>query len=469
MVPKQLQYHKGQVLVLGLLIIGVIILAFLGMNRNGRIIGEKTRQSHVVDAAAYSGALIQARALNMQAYINIAHVGHQMAMAHLVTLGAWAKWASTEATSLSSMNPPGWVIAMHFGARHGNAYKDASRAYVLSPIADRQNRLNQQFLQHDTIVKKILARASYSIRDSLDEVRNQAIKKIIQSNYPDRTDIYWSIQGGLTNALSRVFKPRAAYRSLLTDVSKVYRFLDERNHTKKSFLPVSARCPHLRHEIRRRGHTILNEQGNWQSLDTQSYHALRSNKWIGCYYREYPMGWGWIPSQSDTVPAYIEYTEEPPDNFSKKDFWRWVGSATNWNIFDGNSNPLANSKAISRRQQWSGGGMVPYIDILNDQHQNTLEFKIILHQDHIQGHRLTTQSAAQTFFERPTKRRDENTETANLWHPYWQARLIHTEHAMFNEHLPSNLFSLKQNSGSTVVNQYRNNHFYKKEEAVHEK
>ncbi len=446
-----LAHRQGQVLVLGLAMIAVLILAFLGMYRNGVLIGAKVKQTHAVDAASYSGALIQARALNMQAYINIAQIGHQMAMAHLVTLGSWAKWASTSGRSLSANNPPAWVIATHFGATHGQSYRRAGAALSLSTIAHQHQALHQQFLQHDEIVEKVLARVSYAIRDTMENARDKAINEVLKANYPDMTvdregslgtwlqgqkeqegqhlspSLSWHLDSPDYSRFSAVFKPRANYRSLLFEVSELYKFLGDRDFTRKSLLPVSERCPHLRHELRRRGSTFLNDQGNWQSMDTQSYHALRSNRWIGCYCREYPMGWGWVPGQSNSVPEGIDYTENPPGDFSSDDFWRWVNKATQWNILSGDSNPLANSRAISERHRWSGGGVVPYVDIVNAKQQASLNFTLSLKQTSLNGHQLVTRSRAETFFERPSYRQDKRQEMANLWHPYWQARLIGLE------------------------------------------
>lgn len=136
------------------------------------------------------------------------------------------------------------------------------------------------------------------------------------------------------------------------------------------------------------------------------------------------MGWGWVPGQSNSVPEGIEYTENPPGDFSSDDFWRWVNKATQWNILSGDSNPLANSRAISERHRWSGGGLVPYVDIVNAKNQASLRFTLSLEQTSLNGHQLRTHSRAETFFERPRYRQDKRQEMANLWHPYWQARLI---------------------------------------------
>src|SRR5690606_37863625 len=118
---RQLHMQSGQALVLGILLMGVIGIAINALFSTSRVIGVKARQLNTVDAAAYSGALIQARALNMQAYINIAQTGHQMAMAHLVTLGSWAKFSATQGQQASAGNPPAYLIGMMFGSGHMQA------------------------------------------------------------------------------------------------------------------------------------------------------------------------------------------------------------------------------------------------------------------------------------------------------------------------------------------------------------
>src|SRR5690606_2151029 len=168
--------------------------------------------------------------------------------------------------------------------------------------------------------------------------------------------------------------------------------------------------------------TELDAAGRWHSIDTQSYHALRSNKWIGCYYREYTMGWGWIPSAASQAMS-DPHVDNPPADFSAQDFWRWVKEATNWDIVSGSDNPLANSKAAASRQRWQGGGLPAYFDIANTGADNALGFGVTLMHPGPQGLTISTHSAAETFFDRPQPRLDGRGEHANLFHPYWQARL----------------------------------------------
>lgn len=52
---SQSRHQSGQALVLGILLLGVIMLALSALFSTGRLIGTKTRLLHTADAAAYSG------------------------------------------------------------------------------------------------------------------------------------------------------------------------------------------------------------------------------------------------------------------------------------------------------------------------------------------------------------------------------------------------------------------------------
>lgn len=437
---RELASQSGQVLILGLSMMLVLVVLLLSLFNQGRLLNAKTKQSHTVDAAAYSGALIQARALNMQSYINLAQVGHQMVMAHLVTLASWAKFSATESRQYTRANPPAYVIGMMFGADHQRAYAASGRASSLLSIAERGNELEQRYARHDEIVNDVLLEVAYAVQDSLKDMRDAAIHEVIAANYPQHqiihsgssqvtladpseSQVQWRLLASDPEGFMTIYKPEGNYRSLITSAAGVYEFLDPRQHSARNSWSVSARCPHLRHELRRQGTTILNQQGNWQSIDTQSFHALRSNKWIGCYYREYPMGWGWISGRFNSIPDGMAYSENPPDNFANQDFWRWVQSATQWDLLGGLQNPLANSRAIMQRVQWSGGGLVPYIDI-NQSGRESLSFQLLLRGPEVEGEIMTVSAQAESFFERYKARSDGQYEKANLWHPYWLARLV---------------------------------------------
>ena len=419
------QAQTGQVLALGLLfafLLSVLLVRFFYV---GLINTEVVRQRHALDAATYSGALMQAQALNYASYLNRAYAGHQVAMAHLITMASWAHFAGTEAMRVDRGNPPASLIAMMFGPQHGAAYRAASVAAGQEVHALASGSLGRAFRQHDAFSSAVLQPASHAIYNQLPQWREQVIRQVLQDNYPDHD---FSPQSQDTELLIRNdnwqaqigWQEAQSLRPWLLQLVEHYDFIADRNHTARNSWVVDPRCPHKRHELRRRGETLLDEQGQWRAQDTQAYHALRSNRWIGCYYREYPMGWAWIPSQSTQQPSG-NYSDEAPLDFSQQDFWRWVQENTNWNIFTGSGNPLSTSWARKDQVQWQGQGLSRYLD--------TLSPTSIVHFDtqlRLKGPReqwLLSTSSAESYFVRPTPRADQKTERNNLFHAFWQARL----------------------------------------------
>lgn len=418
--------QQGQAMVLGMLLAGMAITVFVRYFFVGQVIAAKAKQLHSLDAAAYSAALIQARSLNMLAYVNRAHVGHQVAMAHLVTLGSWAMLGGTQAGQLSSGNPPAHLIAFMFGPDHGAAYAAASRAAGMDGLAREQGELARAYKNHDTLVRQVLSRAQEDIVHALPQAREAALRQALADNYsmqiePKDFDLRFD-QDNWPGYVQR-YAGHGQLRNLVEQAASLYRFLDPRDHTARNPWVVDARCPGLRHELRRRGETRLDASGLWQSIDTESFHALRSNRWIGCYHREYAMGWGWLPGP---LPSTMDqpHVENPPDNFSSQDFWRWVRDATSWDIASGRDNPLSNSRANAARQRWEGGGLPSFYDTPAGRSGIALGFSVTLRHPGPDTLPVTTRSAAETFFERPLPRPDGHAETDNLFHPYWQARLV---------------------------------------------
>ncbi|MGD7366521.1 pilus assembly protein TadG-related protein, partial [Ralstonia pseudosolanacearum] len=68
--------QRGQVLAPGLLLLGVLAAVLAMLHGLGRMVEARARLTHAADAAAYSGALEQARRLNFLAYANRAQVAH---------------------------------------------------------------------------------------------------------------------------------------------------------------------------------------------------------------------------------------------------------------------------------------------------------------------------------------------------------------------------------------------------------
>lgn len=421
--------QQGQALVLGMLLAGAVALAFVRYFDAGMAVAEKARQDHALDAAAYSGALVQARALNMLAYIHRAQAAHQVAMAHLVTLGSWAHFAGTEAIRAAMGNPPAYVIGMHFGPEHAAAYLAALKATGLEQRANEHGLLASAYAEHDRLARSVLASAAAQVAAGLAPARDQAMREVLAANYPGESRFELSVTHDGSDGFLAAQAGHPGLQPFMQELASLYRFLEPRDHTDRSLLPVSARCPSRRHELRRRGNTVMDEGGLWQSMDTQSYHALRSNRWIGCYFREYPMGWGWVPPrQSDLMDA--DYVENPPENFADQDFWRWVRDATNWDISGGGANPLANSWGHAARRRWAGGGLPVFHDLASPGRHEAAHFSVSLKRAGRDGLSFISSTAAESYFRRPHPRADGRRELPSTFHPYWHARLRQAEIAM---------------------------------------
>lgn len=419
------QSQGGQSLVLGMLLAGLLAAAMLRYFMVGQVAAAKSRQLHALDAAAYSGAQVQARALNMLAYINRAHTGHQVAMAHLVTLGSWALLGGAQARQVAMGNPPAYLVGMLFGPSHGAAYAAARRATGFNRLASTHGELAAAYADHDQTVRSVLVAAQRDIVHSMPAVREYAIRDILARNYPEFPqdfvfDLRFDADGW--SGYLQTQSGQAVLRQLVQHAASLYGFLARRHYTRSNTWSVQPLCPLLRHQLRRRGFTQLDPQGIWQSVDTYAFHALRFNRWIGCYFREYPMGWGWVPARSSR-PLAEPHVMHAPDNFSDRDFWRWVSEATNWDIITGTGNPLATSRAAAARQRWRGGGIPAHISLSPMATRRPLGFALTLRLPGPEGLVITTQTAAESFFARPHPRSDGMHERPNLFHPYWQARL----------------------------------------------
>lgn len=443
--------QHGQALVLGMLIVSVAAASLVVLYNLGQTVSGRVRLTHAADAAAYSGALEQARVLNAIAYINRTQIAHQVAMAHLVTLAASAQYGRALHAQRTRGNPPSSLIAMLFGPEMGLAY----RAGQASPIVDAQ--LASAFAQHDRVVHQVLETAANSAMTELTKTRDRIMQKVLAANLDDLASAGAQRAGSvavrlLSDAWPGFLERHRANRKTglwpaVDLAASRYGFLKPRNATRRNPWPVSHRCPLKRHELRRRGSTWLGPDGRWGALDTQSFHALRSNRWVGCYFREYAMGWGTTQGQKSKGPDGLDYVDEPPADFSQEDFWRWVEQSTSWDIFNGVTNPMANSYAMASAQRWPGRGLPAYREVASPRMHLPLRFAVSVR---MAGTLLKTTdaasavaspvgmfryaalgrsggisvtSAAETYFLRPEPRADGRGELATLFRPYWQARL----------------------------------------------
>ena len=458
-VPWQAFGQAGQVLPLGLILCAVVLIAWVLSLNLGRLVHNKASLLRATDAAVYSAAVAQARALNLHAYLNRAQLAQQVAMAHLITMASAQRYRATLAHQASRFNPPASLIGMLFGPQYAAAYLAAKSGGLGDQVALAQ--LSEAFHRHDDVIHRVIEQVRGEQIKRLSSHRQNVLKQVLVRNVgasgssmAGTTLAELGLEASLTvddlpGFISRFSSAESNWQALLKRVSKQYGFLNDRHHTTRNVWAVNLRCPHKRHELRRKGSTRLGANGAWSVQDHQSFHALRYNRVIGCYQREYPMGWALVNSapSSRAQPDVLRATDTELQNFAKESFWRWVNQQPSggWNIFSGGDNHLARRWASASEIRWTTLGM-PSFAALTSKHKESIRLAIavkqqgrLIHMGDVveekrfggrltvspteRAHALHAEAAAQTEFAPPQT--SGNTNAApNLFQPFWHARLI---------------------------------------------
>jgi hypothetical protein len=420
---------NGQALVAGLALVAIGALGLMWQARLGRLVEDRIHLTDVADAAVWSAAQEQTRLLNLSANIQRAQVAHQLALAHLVTLASWDRFGTTESQQLATQNPPLSLIASFFGPAHGSAYAAARRYTGLG-----RDQIAAHISQHQHTIHQVLDRALAHQLAGIAAQRYERLNQVLQAQparppwRADATPIHddWPQRGARRVAAGS----GSTLLPLLAQAFDTQGILQPRNHQAHSLLPVSHRCPWLRHVLRRQGSTQLSPQGWWSAIDTQSWHALRSNRWIGCYYREYPMGFGAVRATGAAVDPDLQWVEEPPDNFSETDFWRWAAAQAGWDLQTGTQNPLANSRAMADAWEPAQRGLPGGAQLQGSPGlEHSIRLAWVLARQPASGtgsglFRLPPVqyqiAAAESYFRPPP---GEPLVNAHLFFPYWHTRL----------------------------------------------
>jgi Putative Flp pilus-assembly TadE/G-like len=87
--------QSGQVLIWFLGFAATLAMIFAGVYSIGQATSEKQKIVNAADAAAYSGALIEARALNLASYTNRSIIANEVLIAQMVSLDSWTSYFRT--------------------------------------------------------------------------------------------------------------------------------------------------------------------------------------------------------------------------------------------------------------------------------------------------------------------------------------------------------------------------------------
>ncbi len=448
--------QRGAALLLGIVLLGVIALAWRERTSLAQLFMAKQTLNQATAAAALTAAQFHARRLNAHAFLNRTMVAHRVAMAHLITIASAEKMRIEMSRQATRNNPPVYLIGLIFGKQHAAAYAAAK----LGPAGQTQQaieELHRAFQAHDQLVHGLLAQARQELVDRSKGAINLLVREVLERNLGKYVGAQVDLHVKVTNPLgplAHVSKDPTPerWRNWFEQVVWQHRYLKSRRKTATNLFWVYPKCPLMFPQLRRRGYTELPVDGIWQATDTLSFHKVRGVITKLCYWREYPMGWANIASRAPEIDTnkhtnldkWLTSVGQAPATFGAINFLRWAASKhVIGHVLTGFSNLIGDSWGLSSQIRWRSRQTArPYI-LSSSSDQPTvvvvkqpiaslkspllhlgLRVSVMLKAGSHWGQHLSSQAAAKAYFDRIDARADGQEESANLFQPFWLARQV---------------------------------------------
>jgi hypothetical protein len=436
-----LNQQRGQALIYGLFVLVAGLAAFFFMFNTGQLVREKTKLVNTADAVAYAASVMDARTLNYMAYTNRAMLANTVAIAQLVSVSSWVQYANALGT---------WGTTSGDMTRYAVFYPSFQAARQSTDVLndDLVDRIKQLALQSDRIIQYGLVTAQQQAYRGLMETRREVIEEVAKANYRDDGAVS-AEQLGSSEFNDAVHHHADSERSRFGDVAKAAAYQDRFLPRRSWSIPASfPRCgPGYLDLLERRGGTELVGLDHWQAMDTMSDWEWIWIYFSGCTPVEWPQGAGLQAAAdnqgTDIDPTHYDYSLLTNPGASliamsgSSDSWNYSGIPNFYDLSDaGRSKPNIRSavrvkRTIDQTRTSEGRSSVAPTPRLNAYKAAPAD-----------SNALIAVSAAETYFERPdTDERCEDgslahrdncfgrksgrpTETASLFNPYWQVRLI---------------------------------------------
>lgn len=176
--PHSRRQQKGQALIYGLFVMTAGLAGLFFLFNTGQLAYEKSKLVNTADAVAYSGGMMNARALNFQAYTNRAMIANTVAIAQLVSLSSWVAYAQVygELGEISASNPKyyGTLLIPYMTAADYGAY--------LNSTMNESGFLKGMAKGSDTIVQALMV-AQKTAYVGLLPARKTIMDEVADANY----------------------------------------------------------------------------------------------------------------------------------------------------------------------------------------------------------------------------------------------------------------------------------------------
>lgn len=438
-------HQSGQALPLGLFFLFAATAMLLLMFNSGRATEEKLRITTAADSAAWSAALLEARALNHDAYTNRAIVANQVAIAQAVSLSSWLHYFErgvSRADRLAAVatswlyDPSAYPELAQLGATlGGTAYLDANSGGALSTaIKLLDTTLATIVSSHDQVVQA-LAQSQVVLHASLGGglAQQDLANALVRSIDPALTAEIVPGSHGFDRFTCRLGRTDDGKdeRGRLADV--VLRSRDRFTRERSWTLRGPDRPPLQKNvALKRRGGTDLIDFDEWRALDTLEHQGQRWRGW-SWRWRRTPIAWG---------GAAADAGEHRPARGFHGATYRDNPRTTRWY-----AEPALRSLDMAGTA-FSGLPAVRELDALqhNAEPRTGLSLRVFKARKDLRisggssgvqpagrlrqfdasppGKQMAALARAEVFFDRPLERSDGRRERPSLYNPYWQVRLV---------------------------------------------
>lgn len=435
--------QTGQILMatVALLLVSAAMLYF--MVNSGQAVTEKMRVTNAADAGAYSAGVVEARALNHDAYLNRAMVANEIAIAQMVSVGSWTRYfanavdevpdslgdmvtmlaPSLDAYKIVAIFAATKVALKYYTGRDANDYADYVLEYGIGPI----------IMVHDAVVGAMSLAQQVVHLNLLGGIRQgQIAGEAAQAMDPSLKTQVVLISHGF-DLFTKSYSGND--RGRFADVTMRSRdaFSRERNWTVDSpniNIPVIGKKDGA---LKKRAGTELIGYDEWRGMDTLELHGRKWNcgKWHFslCGDIEKPLGWSAVQIKAGGGGgrgyhgnAYGENNRtahEAEDNMEEPGNYHFSGlpSAQELRDFKPDADLTTGITIFVTKNHaalMTSGGMA----------KARPAGELALFSDKPAGARLAALSRAQIFFDRIAQRADGKTEIGSLYNPYWRVRLV---------------------------------------------
>ena len=435
--------QAGQALIYGLFVLIGGLAALYFLFNAGQLSREKTKLVNAADAVAYSAGLMHARTLNFEAYTNRAMMANTVAIAQLVSLSSWIKYAD-------NMGSYGIVLENEKFEEFSTAYHTATYlGPYLQEYLNDSGTLEQLATTSDSIIRRGLMTAQQVAYAGLVPARKKVMDEVAQANYAGDGSVAIDL-APLTGDEFTAFVTRYSgdERTRFAETVKVAANRDSFVPRRSWWMPgTKADCEKAFPRVdwlERRGGTELLGFDEWKAMDTLSE-------------------WRWVPkNKADTFCVLPEETPAGWGSTSAADESSVDLDPTHYD-YALPINPKSSVLAIATSESWDYSGLPNFYDLSEDarkQDDPRLRFAIRVRRGKGQtltsegrsaigatkrlnqykaepagGSELVAVAASEVFFERENDVKDnvygmslgKPREIGSLFNPFWQVHLIQSD------------------------------------------